>query len=166
MTFVKLELREAGGKVVSSNFYWLGARPTVYDWAKTNQSYTPVSRYEDLKQLEELPRVEVEAKAVVEKSAAGQRVRVVLRNRSGHLAFQVRLGVHRPNAEMEILPVLWSDNYVELMPGETRELTAQFSSDHILDGQTELHIDGWNVKPGVVKMSVTYPELPMSMRDH
>jgi exo-1,4-beta-D-glucosaminidase len=158
LTFVKLTLRDATGKVVSTNFYWLSARKTIYDWSKTTYRFTPITSYEDLQQLNELPKVDLEATAKAEKTADGQRVHVMLRNRSGHLAFQVRLGIHRKNEDMEILPVLWSDNYVELFPGEARELSAQFLSDHILDGDVELHLDGWNVTPSVVRFSGTSSE--------
>ena len=30
--------------------------------------------------------------------------------------------------EAEIAPALWQDNYIELMPGESREIRAQFLS--------------------------------------
>ncbi len=33
--FVRLELQDGAGKVVSSNFYWLSSKPAKIDWAKT-----------------------------------------------------------------------------------------------------------------------------------
>jgi exo-1,4-beta-D-glucosaminidase len=48
---------------------------------------------------------------------------------------------------MEILPVLWDDNYFELMPGESRDIAAEFLSPGALDGQPELSVTGWNVEP-------------------
>ena len=51
---------------------------------------------------------------------------VLLKNPSDHLAFQIHLGIHKSGQSEEILPVFWDDNYIELMPGESRELTARY----------------------------------------
>ncbi len=77
----------------------------------------------------------------------GPLVRVKIQNPSNRLAFQVRLGIRRQNEEMEILPVLWQDNYLELMPGESREITAQFLARDALGGRAELDVSGWNTEP-------------------
>jgi hypothetical protein len=45
---------------------------------------------------------------------------------------------------MSILPVLWEDNYVSLLPGESRELTARFPRVDDVSGAT-LVVQGWNV---------------------
>ena len=44
----------------------------------------------------------------------------------------------------EILPVLWEDNYLTLMPGESRTVTARYLSKNALKGPAELVVDGWN----------------------
>jgi exo-1,4-beta-D-glucosaminidase len=41
--------------------------------------------------------------------------------------------------------VLWEDNYIELMPGESREITAQFPASGTLGGDAELSVTGWNI---------------------
>src|ERR1039458_6704642 len=77
----------------------------------------------------------------------GPLVHVKLENSSDRLAFQIHLGIYRQNEDMEILPVLWEDNYVELMPGESREITAQFPAPGTLGGDAELSVTGWNITP-------------------
>jgi exo-1,4-beta-D-glucosaminidase len=84
--------------------------------------------------------------AKIERGEAGPRVRVVLKNPSDHLAFQVHLGIPHKNETAEILPVLWDDNYFELMPGESREISARYLSAAALDGSPELIVDGWNIE--------------------
>ena len=83
-------------------------------------------------------------------------VRVRLKNSSDHLAFQVRLGVRKPGAKEEILPVFWDDNYVELMPGESRELTAHYASPDALRGGAELTVDGWNIPAATLSLSIQH----------
>ncbi|MGA3294546.1 MAG: sugar-binding domain-containing protein [Candidatus Acidiferrales bacterium] len=146
--FLQLTLENAAGETVSRNFYWLSAKKNVYDWAKTADPYTPVSSYEDLTALQALPNAgSMSVSARIERGSDGPRVRVTLRNPSDRLAFQVRLAIRRKNEDMEILPVLWDDNYFELMPGESRDIAAEFLSPGALDGQPELSVTGWNVEP-------------------
>ncbi|MGC2251129.1 MAG: sugar-binding domain-containing protein, partial [Acidobacteriaceae bacterium] len=38
--FVRLEMKDASGKVVSRNFYWIPSTLTVFDWSKTEYTYT------------------------------------------------------------------------------------------------------------------------------
>jgi hypothetical protein len=45
------------------------------------------------------------------------------------------------------LPVLWEDNYLELMPGETREVIARFLTPNALAGPAVLDVGGWNIEP-------------------
>jgi exo-1,4-beta-D-glucosaminidase len=45
-----------------------------------------------------------------------------------------------------ILPVFWDDNYVSLLPGETRVISARFLKED-LKGETPIfRLSGWNVK--------------------
>src|SRR5262249_52928119 len=53
--FVRLELRDSAGAVVSTNTYWLSTHDDVLDWAKTKWFYTPVSAHADLTALARLP---------------------------------------------------------------------------------------------------------------
>ncbi|MGB8654334.1 MAG: sugar-binding domain-containing protein [Candidatus Acidiferrales bacterium] len=151
--FVDLSLQDGEGKTVSTNFYWLSAKKNVYDWPKTDYKYTPVSSYEDLTALQSLPKAAVTAEAVVAADSSGPAVRVKLHNTSEHLAFQLRLGVSGASSKAQIVPVFWSDNYIELMPGETRELVAHFAPGIALPAGAELTLDGWNVASAALPLA-------------
>ena len=145
VSFLKLTLQDSGGEVLSSNFYWLPSKPSTFEWDLERQHpyYTPVSAYEDLTMLNQLPRVRLEASATLEQN--GNAVRVQLHNPSHDLAFQVQLGIHEEKQEDEILPVFWEDNYFSLMPGESRVVVARYSASHKLEGHPQLEVGGWNV---------------------
>jgi exo-1,4-beta-D-glucosaminidase len=147
-------LKDQFGKVLSTNFYWLSAKKNAYDWsANDNDAFTPVKSYEDFTALRSLPSAgKIAVSAGIEKGIEGPLVRVKLQNPSDRLAFQVRLGIRRKNEDAEILPVLWDDNYIELMPGEARGITARFSSPGALDGATELSVTGWNIEPATLPL--------------
>jgi exo-1,4-beta-D-glucosaminidase len=46
----------------------------------------------------------------------------------------------------EALPVLWEDNYVSLLPGETRTITATYRLRDLGGSPPRLVVAGWNVR--------------------
>jgi exo-1,4-beta-D-glucosaminidase len=142
--FVDLTLKDVVGRVVSRNFYWVPGTLTNFDWARTDFTHTPAQRHEDLSALTGLPAAQVQAAAVIEKSAQGRVVKVHLTNSRSALAFQLRAAVRTKDGGL-IAPVYWSDNWVELAPGETTELTAQLPED--APESLEVQVEGWNVAP-------------------
>jgi exo-1,4-beta-D-glucosaminidase len=150
--FVELELQTSDAKMASTNFYWLSAKNNVYEWAKTTYKYTPVSSYEDFTALKSLPKVKLEVEEVRATTADGPEVRLIVKNPSDHLAFQVRFGIRKSGQTAEILPVFWDDNYIELMPGESREITAQYLPTSEVSGPLELTIAGWNIDTATIPL--------------
>lgn len=154
--FVKLTLQGGGGEVLSSNFYWLPSKSSVYDWDRTNDHayYTSVSSYEDLTMLNHLPRVRLQVTATPQTSDQGETVRVQIHNPSPDLAFQIRLGIHEEKSQDDILPVLWEDNYLSLMPDESRVVVARFNSPQALKGRPQLEVSGWNIDTLEIPLTV------------
>lgn len=155
--FLKLGLRNSHGAAVSTNFYWLSAKKNVYEWRKTDYKYTPVSSYEDLTALNGLPKAALTAAASTREERGETEITVKLRNPSGHLAFRVRAAVLLESTHDEIRPVTWSDNYIDLLPGETRDLVAQVDSAEARAGRLEVAVDGWNVPETVLKVAQEPP---------
>lgn len=146
--FVRLDMRDAAGALVSTNFYWLPEKFSDFDWSNTTYVTTPILAHEDLKAISSLPKVRVEAAARVERTAAGDVVRVRLTNAGEALAFQLQATV--TDDGREVAPVLWDDNYVSLLPGETRDLTARVAAGK---GPLALVVSGINVEPTTVALS-------------
>ena len=44
-----------------------------------------------------------------------------------------------------MLPVLWQDNYVSLMPGEEREISATYDAKLLGNAEPSVQVEGWNV---------------------
>jgi exo-1,4-beta-D-glucosaminidase len=157
--FVDLVLKDNFGKVLSTNFYWLSAKRNVYDWsAADNDAFTPVKSYEDFTALGSLPSAgKIKVATAIEKSSEGPVVRVKLQNTSDRLAFQLRLGINHEGPNMdhgaELLPVVWNDNYISLLPGESREVTAQLFSYDALYGDFNVRVTGWNIDPASIPLT-------------
>jgi len=139
--FIDLTLSDAAGKVASRNFYWVPGTLTAFDWPKTDYTHTPAARHEDLTALASLPPARLVTHAEIVKTARGREVRVEIENPSAALAFQVSAAV-RTKAGGLIAPVLWSDNWIELVPGEKRVLMAQLPDAEA--GTPVVEIASWN----------------------
>jgi exo-1,4-beta-D-glucosaminidase len=145
--FVALTLDDAAGRTVSRNVYWLSTKPDALAWDKSEWYYTPQSQYADLTGLQRLGPAEVKATARFESG----RARVTLENPSKALAFLVHLAVRKGAGGEEVLPVLWEDNYVTLLPGETRQLVAAYTAQDLGGATPVVTIDGWNVAEATAK---------------
>src|SRR5579872_843254 len=155
--FLKLDLQDRDGKLLSSNFYWLSSKSAIFKWDLSTDQRTEVSSYPDFTMLARLPRAQLEASASRETPDGVPEVNVRLHNPSTHLVFQVRLAIQEKNGD-EILPVFWSDNYFELMPGETRTLTARYPAGTKLAEAAKLEVQGWNIKPTTLAISASHIE--------
>jgi exo-1,4-beta-D-glucosaminidase len=141
--FVDLRLTDAGGKPISSNFYWLSTHPDVL--ADTSTWYmTGVKSYADYTALRSMPPAELKTTARFSSNAGTGTARVTLRNTSQSIAFFTRLQVTGKEGE-EAVPVLWEDNYLSLLPGETRTVTATYRMRDLGGAAPNVVVTGWNV---------------------
>jgi exo-1,4-beta-D-glucosaminidase len=70
---------------------------------------------------------------------------VTLKNPGNTIAFFMRMQITGRDDE-EALPVLWEDNYVSLLPGETRTITATYRLRDLGGASPRLVVTGWNVR--------------------
>jgi exo-1,4-beta-D-glucosaminidase len=147
--FVALRLADSTGKLVGSNFYWLSTKPETLNWAKSNWWMTPTDSFADYTALAQLPKVKLK---VTTRTDRGGKIddesitHVTVENPSKNLAFFVKLKVKRGPKGEEILPVVWQDNYISLLPGEKRELTATYRTSDLGTAKADVEVTGWNVE--------------------
>jgi exo-1,4-beta-D-glucosaminidase len=147
--FVQLRLTDRTGQAVSNNFYWLPKTLSTFDWAVEHQKdhpyYTAVTNYEDLSQLNQLRKVRLDVTASFLRRGKSEDVRVEIKNPAKELAFQIRLALVDAESGDEVLPVLWENNYVSLLPDESRTLLAHYASPTPAR-PLRLEVNGWNIK--------------------
>ena len=129
--FLVLRLTDSTGKLVGSNFYWLSTKPETIDWAKSTWWMTPTESFADYTSLAQLPKVKLKVSERTERKGEDSFTHVTLENPSKNLAFFVRLKVSKGAKGEEILPVVWEDNYISLLPGEKREVTATYRTSEL-----------------------------------
>jgi exo-1,4-beta-D-glucosaminidase len=143
--FVRLGLHGSSDEPTSENFYWLSTQADVLDWAKSDWYFTPVRRHADLTALARLPATSLDVSAEHTDAGLEGSARVRVSNTGPALAFQVRLKLTDGVGGPEILPVFWDDNYLALMPGESREVRASYRLKDRKAGRAALEVEGWNV---------------------
>lgn len=127
--FLELQLHDSAGKPISTNFYWIGSP----------------SHPDDLSALNQLPMVTLDAKAEQKSDHGMRRVTVTLHNPTSQIALMAHLELKRAKSGDRVLPVFDSDNYVSLVPGETKTITMEAADDSFKGEKPLVTVDGWNV---------------------
>ena len=118
--FIKLELIDAKGNLISENFYWRnGVRDLDYTLLNT------------------LPEVALSCR-LVDKSMSDGKMKIAVKNNSGTVAFANRVRLVNKTTQKRILPIIMSDNYVTLMPGEEKVITMEATPELLKGGVSVL----------------------------
>jgi exo-1,4-beta-D-glucosaminidase len=147
--FIDTRLYNEGGEEVDRNFYWISPRPDLLDYDDPNTApwvHTATKQYADFTEINTMPRVEVKNSMTVTKETGQTRFEVILENKSSTIAFFIHAGIVDQQSGETILPVLWSDNYVSLLPGEKRNLTAVIVNTCLAGKTPKLKVTGYNLK--------------------
>ncbi|MGA2542250.1 MAG: sugar-binding domain-containing protein [Verrucomicrobiota bacterium] len=124
--FVKTELHDAQGQLLSDNFYWRGLSPN------------------DLTALNSLPPANLEA-SIRRLDAAGKcLLDVTLSNPSKVVALMTHIQLRKQSSNERVLPVYYDDNYVSLLPGERRTIRVEAASKDLGGDNPLIVVDGWN----------------------
>lgn len=130
--FLKLELQDASGKLVSSNFYWLSSNG---------------DEKADFTDLSKLPEANVNVTiSALQKEGNKCQLTVTIENPGTGLAFAMNPKILKLTSKDPVLPVFWEDNYISLLPKEKRILKVEFDLKNLDSEKPLLKIDGWNVK--------------------
>ncbi len=127
--FTALRLSEKE-TLVSDNFYWL----------------SPDGKFDCLAALAPA-RLEVSAKRHL--VAGRPRVRVRLKNGGSGLAFFIAFRMENESGK-DLLPSLWSDDYMTLLPGESKDITWTSVDGAASAGPLKLKVECWNTPAQVV----------------
>jgi Exo-beta-D-glucosaminidase Ig-fold domain len=133
--FLRLTLAR-GGESISTNLYMRGLQEGNY------------------KAIRSLPRAQVKSSTVVERHGDRWNLTTQLRNTSASPALMVRLKVVRDKSADRILPVIYSDNYITLLPGEQRTLTTELNHTDTRGERPRMVIGGFNIEPVTAEPSI------------
>jgi len=139
-TFLRLDLRDASGEEVSENLYWIPAKLAQLDWDKSTYVNTPAIAYADMRDLSHLAPATV--KLAVSELRHGEAT-VRLTNMGKTFAFFLALHVVKHGTDQDVAPVFWDDNYISLLPAESKTLTVRGLP--VNGNGVDIQLSGWNV---------------------
>lgn len=144
--FVKLTLAYDNGDVFDNNCYWLSLKKDSVDWANDSGYFTQAATFADFSELQSLKDVSLTHSDVFKNGTNEDTLTVTINNPSDDIAFAVHLKAEKDRSQIEILPVLWEDNYFTLFPGDKRIIKARFRKGDLGGEKPKLVVTGWNVK--------------------
>jgi hypothetical protein len=126
--FVKLELRDSAGDLISDNFYWRNAEHP-----------------DDFQDLQSLPTVTLQdgdeyPYPSLHLPEPGYRLTAKLTNNSSVVALMIHVQLRDAQGH-RVLPVFYSNNYFSLMPGESTTIRAYAD----VPNGAWFALDGWNI---------------------
>lgn len=127
VAIVALQLLDAGSAVLDDNVYWTADTPG------------------QLQRLDAMQAVALDVRALPASAAA---VQLQVRNPAAVPVLNAKLTLVDGRGE-RILPAYYSDNYLNLLPGQSRTVRIEVSDDATLAG-AQVTLRGWNVEPGTV----------------
>lgn len=126
--FLKLELRGNGGNLISENMYIVGKGGTDYSG------------------LENIPDSEVKVRKSRVSSKDGVcSVDLILENCSQVPAIMLRLDLVGREDKEQILPVIYSDNYFTLLPGESKKVKVTWRKEDARGTAGAVEVSGYNL---------------------
>lgn len=129
-TFLLVSLQDNKGKEVSHNLYWL---------PDTSGHYSG---------LQHLQKAELKTR-LLNKSSHGAALSISV-PAGAPPAFFIRIAATDANGQKRILPAFYSDNYVSVMPGETRKVEISWTQPADVKAIT---LEGWNLPERVINLS-------------
>jgi hypothetical protein len=120
--FVSLRILDEKQQILSENIYWMADKN---------------GEYSGLQKLKTTPLEITAAKK------SNNKVEVTLTNKNGNpVAFFNRIALVDKQSGKRILPAFYDDNYVSILPGESKKITVEYTGTQ---DNLAVEVYGWNV---------------------
>jgi mannosylglycoprotein endo-beta-mannosidase len=126
--FIKADLFDATGSIVSTNFYWRH----ISD--------------DDFSGLEQLPTVRLDMHGRMTADGDEVQIKIKVKNSTAAIALMAHLQLRRAKSNERVLPVFYSDNYLNLTPGEERTVEIRAALSDLQGEEPLILVDGFNVE--------------------
>lgn len=157
LCFVALRLSDASNILLAENFYWF--RKDGRDGSASNPgNYT-------LLDTMRAAAVSVSA-TIAERSDDATMIKVRVENSAAAIALMVHLQLYDTKTGKRVLPAFFSDNYLNMVPGSTKEIIVEVP--HKAGKQVEnlaIRVDGWKLDRQNTKLDSS-GEVPVSFNEN
>jgi hypothetical protein len=122
-----LTLEDHNGRPLSRNTYWRYRTPAA------------------MSALNKAAQVKLSASlGHLTRSGSRRELTATVRNRGTAVAAMVRLSLRDEKSGERVLPTLYSDNYLWLLPGESRTVTLSWPAEALTSNRPALRVEGYN----------------------
>lgn len=137
--FVHLSLADAAGAVLSENLYW----------------YQKSGADNDYKALDQIAASAVSVNASIEdKGQQTVELSAVVENTGNSVALMIHLQAYDTATGARLLPAFFSSNYLNLLPGQKVEVTAEIPGvSKELRSRLGIRVDGWKIDQSNSRLS-------------
>ena len=142
---LRLELSDKGGSVRSINWYWLSKKADKLDWNKSTWYFTPQSGYTDYSALQTMAKTPITMSYSTIEAKDSTIHTVTLINTGKTVAFFVHLRALKGKDGDDILPLIFSDNYISLAPGEKRMIKCTYATRNAQNIKPYFITSAWNL---------------------
>jgi hypothetical protein len=121
--FLSLRLKDVNKKMVSDNFYWLPNKDEKYIG---------------------MQEMKMAAATISARQQEQGKITVTISNpANGPVSFFNRISLVNPDTKKRILPVFYSNNYVSVLPGETKTIALEYTPS-ATNARPQVSLQGWN----------------------
>lgn len=145
--FISLRLYNQKGEIVGSNFYWRS--DDIYEGPKTLTG-PATSGFEGIR---DLGKTDVGLKYSTRTEAGRHFIDIELRNSRKAIAFFAQLQFLGSDGK-PVRPSFYTDNFICLLPGESRKITVETGLDDMKGKEYSLVLKGFNVKEIIRKIGM------------
>jgi len=124
--FLRFELTDKDGNLLSENFYWR---------SNTLGDYTALNK---------LPKAKLQIKSDIVPKGKKKVITTDIKNTGSSVAFAVHVQAKRVKDKERILPAIMNENYFTLLQSESKSITIEFDSDLLPDDNYFLEVIPYN----------------------
>lgn len=126
--FIRLNLKDKSGKLLSDNFYWRS------------------NKISDYQALNSLPKAKLSVKSSISTKGKKSVITAKITNVGSSVAFAVHVQAIRKSDGERILPAISNDDYFTLLQKESKNIEIEFNTDILKNGAYELVVTPYNNK--------------------
>ncbi|MBK5208230.1 MAG: hypothetical protein JJE44_01850 [Flavobacteriaceae bacterium] len=144
--FLSIKTTNQSKETIDDNFYWLSTKKDILNYQDSDWYFTPFKQYANFTELNTMKPVHIEHEISIEDNDIYRTFTVTLNNTTNNIAFFINTKLINKATGEQILPVIWSDNYISLVPLEKRTLVARIKLKYLKNKDIDFELQAWNNK--------------------
>jgi exo-1,4-beta-D-glucosaminidase len=148
--FLDLKLKNPAGEIVADNFYWLATSQDQMEWKRTVWFYTPQKEFADFRKIGLMTPVKPDISRIDANEGEEGTIAVSMNNSTKVISFFNEVVLEKKTSGQPVLPQFLNDNYISLLPGETKTVIVKYHLKDLAGDEPIVKIQGINLPGRIV----------------